>query len=187
MRLDEALTFDSGEAVAVLYGPGATDLFCCADLQLRAIDAAILHRLKAAGYEQVVFCTLDGFYHLDAESETAGRAQPGDNQDAGKPARERRLRRFAGPRGSQDALPPPTSAAPPPRAGRSVPDAFKVKTMHALMMGRVARSAVVILQAEDFLNHIKSARELTDRIGEWFTHGTSLRQPRGAGVQQQHA
>ena len=104
-RIDEALTFDSGEAVAVLHGPGATDLFCCLDLHLRPIDAALLHRLKDAGYERVVFCTLDGLYHLDEAP--AGRAQP-TRADGG-------LHRFQGPRGRQDAL---TRPEPPERSSR---------------------------------------------------------------------
>jgi SpoVK/Ycf46/Vps4 family AAA+-type ATPase len=166
-RLAEALTFDSGEAVAVLYGPGATDLFCCADLLLRPIDGAILYLLKAAGYQRVVFCTLDGLYHLDADSATAAQAPQTDTPPSG------RLRRFGGPRGAQDALAEPVAA--PARPARSMADPFKVKQMHALMTGSGPRTAVVVLRAEDFLHHNVAARELTDRIGEWLAYGTASR------------
>jgi replication-associated recombination protein RarA len=172
-RIDEALTFDSGEAVAVLYGPGATDLFCCADLQLRAIDAVLLHRLKVAGYDRVVFCTLDGLYHLDEASVAAGRpAGDATAHSAGG------LRRFSGPHGREDALAPPAAtarAAEPARPKRSMADSFKVQQLHALMDGRGMRTAVVMLRAEDFLRHNVAARELADRIGEWLSHGTAAR------------
>jgi SpoVK/Ycf46/Vps4 family AAA+-type ATPase len=165
-RLAEALTFDSGEAVAVLYGPGATDLFCCADLGLRPVDGAILHLLKAAGYQRVVFCTLDGLYHLDAGSVIAAPPQA-DTPPSGH------LRRFGGPRGTQDALAEPVPALS--RPARSMADPFKVKQLHALMTGSGPRTAVVVLRAEDFLHHNVAARELTDRIGEWLAYGSASR------------
>ena len=165
-RLADALTFDSGEAVAVLHGPGATDLFCCNDLQLRTIDAALLHHLKAAGYQRVVFCTLDGLYHLDAESRAAGRPGGGATADAGA---RRRLKRFRGPRGDEDVLPRPASDRP--TVGRMMADPFKVQQMHAVMSGDRIRTALVVLRAEDFLHHNVAARELTNRIGEWLTYG----------------
>ena len=170
-RIDEALAFDSGEAVAILHGPGATDHFCCVDLQLRKIDEALLHRLKAAGYERVVFCTLDGLYHLDEASATAGRPQ------APAPVTGAGLRRFGGPRGRQDALTRPDAPAQPTAgaglAPRAMSDPFKVQQLHALMTGQDVRTAVVVLRAEDFLRHNVAARELADRIGEWLSHGSA--------------
>jgi replication-associated recombination protein RarA len=172
-RIDEALTFDSGEAVAVLYGPGATDLFCCSDLQLRAIDAVLLHRLKTAGYDRVAFCTLDGLYHLDGVSAAADR--PGGDATAHSAGG---LRRFLGPHGRDDALARPAAAPPaaePARPTRSMADPYKIQQLHALMNGRGRRAAVVVLRAEEFLRHNVAARELADRIGEWLSHGTAAR------------
>jgi ATPase family associated with various cellular activities (AAA) len=169
-RIDDALRLEGGDAVTVLFGPGTRDEFVCADLQLRTIDAVLLHRLQAAGYQRVAFCTLDGIYFLDAESAAFRPGQPALSETP----TERQMPRFTGPRGRQDLL----AERPTERvtsSQRTMADPFKIKQLHAYMTSEAIRSAVVVLRAEDFLAHNQASREFAERVGDWLTHGTASR------------
>ncbi|PJT51076.1 ATPase, partial [Streptomyces albidoflavus] len=86
----------TGEPFTVLYGPGVGDVFVDATGEVRTMEQALWHMLRAAGFERIVFSTLqDPVYFRDDASwrrsrrparrtpDTDGRAGPPRMRHAG--------------------------------------------------------------------------------------------------------
>ena len=166
-RLVAALPFDTGDALLVLYGTGTTDRFCCADFQERGFEEAIWSLLRSAGYERIVFCTLNGLYFRDEQSADLDRGGATPAADAAPPT----MARFAGPRGAAVVTPPEPAATA--STALTMQDPQIVQKLDACMTGRTTRTAVVLLRTEDFLQHNQAPRPFVDRIGGWIAAGPS--------------
>lgn len=91
-RIRGSLRFDTGDPLVMLVGPGTEDCLVDPDYQERAFDEALVPFLRAAGYRQVVFSSVNNaLYWLDRESAEVIAKRVGD------PARwrERPLDAFA--------------------------------------------------------------------------------------------
>ncbi|MFH9647764.1 AAA family ATPase [Streptomyces albidoflavus] len=172
----------TGEPFTVLYGPGVGDVFVDATGEVRTMEQALWHMLRAAGFERIVFSTLqDPVYFRDdaswRRSRRPARRTPGTDGRAGPP----RMRHagLRGPLGATRLL----RAEPAPGAGRpAAPDAgaarasgmadpFGVMTLTAYLRGTGHRTAVVFPHADEFLLHNQASRQLAQALATWACDG----------------
>jgi ATPase family associated with various cellular activities (AAA) len=68
-RARRSLTFDTGDPLVVLLGPGTSDVLVGPDYQERSLEESLWHVLRAAGFRRIVFSSAnDPLYSLDHES-----------------------------------------------------------------------------------------------------------------------
>ena len=166
-RLSAAWPVDTGDALAVLYGVGTKDRFCCLDYQERGFEEALWALLKAAGFERIVFCGLNGLYFRDEHSAALDRGGPATAAATGPG----RMGHFSGPRGRGTTM--PAGAAAPGAGGPAMADPQIIQKLDACMTGRTVRTAVVLLRTEDFLQYNQAPRPFVDRVGSWIAAGPS--------------
>lgn len=144
---------DTGSPILIVYGVAAADSFVGEDYLERPLDAAMWYELHDAGYECIVFGTVnDQVYFRDDETrrKIAGRAE---NDAAPLPA--------AGPlsparlgAGRTAATGPDQAIGRTLRAGDTISDIETFKIIAALLLDNRMRTAVVILGAETFLDNV---------------------------------
>ncbi|WP_207401044.1 AAA family ATPase [Actinomadura roseirufa] len=183
-----------GDPVMIVHGPGADDAFVDGAYRTYGIETAIWEALHAAGYERIVFYSLHRkLYFRDAESRrlTRPEAPAGRRSGRGRGGAGRRMRSgFSGPLGDRvvtgdgtgtgtgtgtgggrdtsTALLEPPSAGPPRPSGMT--DAHAVMTLDHLMRQDAARTAVVLVHAEEILSHTVAGRSLATVFAEWVAY-----------------
>ncbi|AXQ58579.1 AAA family ATPase [Streptomyces koyangensis] len=172
----------TGEPFTVLYGPGVGDVFVDATGEVRTMEHALWHMLRAAGFERIVFSTLhDPVYFRDdaswRRSRRPARRTPGPDGRAGPPGmRHAGLRGpLGGTRllGGGPAPGPERPAAQDTGAARAsgIADPFGVMTLHAYLRGTGHRTAVVFPHADEFLLHNQASRQLAQTLAAWASDG----------------
>lgn len=205
-RISELTGPSHGSPIWVLHGPGVDDRLIGRDYVERDIEQVLWEILHRAGYERIAFSSMSQpIYFRDATSHRLSRP--------GLAARSRpsRMRHFQGPLGkvfvSGPAAPVLGSSAPPvtspPDDGRrsapidprrhlpSVSDPGRVQTLDALLRQDTVRTAVVVLETENLLQHLASdaQRALAVAFDRWIRGGAHrntcvllFSQPRSADV-----
>ncbi|MHC8560800.1 hypothetical protein ACW23B_01810 [Streptomyces albidoflavus] len=172
----------TGEPFTVLYGPGVGDVFVDATGEVRTMEQALWHMLRAAGFERIAFSTLhDPVYFRDDaswhRSRRPARRTPGTDGRAGRPGmRHAGLRGpLGGTRllGAGPAPGPERPAAPDAGAARAsgIADPFGVMTLTAYLRGTGHRTAVVFPHADEFLLHNQASRQLAQALAAWASDG----------------
>ncbi|RSN48576.1 AAA family ATPase [Actinomadura sp. WAC 06369] len=164
-------TAADGDPVTIVHGPCADDAFVDEAHRAYGIEIALWEALHAAGYERIVFYSLQRkLYFRDAESRRL--ARPGDGGAAGARGKRRMRPGFAGPLGDRvvtDAAPEP-DAPSAPSAPSGMTDAHAVMTLDHLMRQDAVRTAVVVLHAEEVLSHTGAGRALATVFAEWVAY-----------------
>ncbi|MFC9244718.1 AAA family ATPase [Streptomyces sp. NPDC057136] len=172
----------NGEPFTVFYGPGVGDIFVDSTGRLRSMEQSLWRMLRTAGFERIVFSTLqDPVYFRDRaswdRSRRPARRTPGATDRPG--ARGMHYAGLRGPLGGMQLL-GAASAAEPARdtatgagAARAsgISDPFGVMTLTAHLRSSTHRTAVVFPHADEFLLHNRAPRQLAGALAEWAADG----------------
>ncbi len=138
--------FGTGDPLVVLTGSGISDVFVGADYQERPLDQSLWHTLKGGGFSRVIFSApADAIYTLDDESSEFVGSLAGSAETRGIEAQ-------AGTNAESGAWSPGSSSVPLLNACLHVSD---------------EPTAVVIIQAEEFLDQISPQRTYVEWLTEW--------------------
>lgn len=163
-RVSGALTRDSGDPFAVLFGPGATDSFVGTDYREWTLEQALWLSLRDVGYRRIVFSSTNSpCYCLDAESDEFISLLLGNRRRA----REGISENVPGMSGMMRQLAAPEVESPP--AGANA-----VNLLKACLRIRDVPVAVVIVRAGDYLRFSAADRELADWFAQWQQTPTSV-------------
>ncbi len=170
----------TGEPFTVLHGPGVGDVFVDSTGQVCSMEQALWRMLRAAGFERIVFSTLQHpVYFRDRASRDLSR-RPADRNTAPADRRGPRTMRHTGLRGPLGGTQLP-GAAPRSEAepaadqdrgagaarGSGIADPFGVMTLAAHLRDAEHRTAVVFPHAEEFLLLNRAPRQLAGAMAEW--------------------
>jgi SpoVK/Ycf46/Vps4 family AAA+-type ATPase len=178
-RINAIWETDSVSRYRVLYGPGIQDHFLDDDLNPIDFEHALLRVLKQAGYQRVVYISPQKpLYFLDlASKKLAMSSKTADPTYAVK-----KTSRFSGPLGDLLVLPEGRRERKPVLADdeedlepyKRMTDAFALQRLdHLMEQTNGPLTAVVMLQAETFLQHQSDQRSLAARIGRWQTQSVN--------------
>ncbi|HEU5030665.1 MAG TPA: AAA family ATPase [Spirillospora sp.] len=134
-----------GESVLPLYGPGVKDAFVDGLYRQHDLGSAVWEALHDAGYERVVFFSLDTTLTV---RDAASRRLPADPEAGERPEGDASVMRpgFSGPLGRRRLRPAP--AAPARAESRAMSGAFAVRMLRSLMLDESTPTAVVVEQLE---------------------------------------
>ncbi|MFG2995937.1 AAA family ATPase [Streptomyces sp. NPDC048340] len=179
----------SGEPFAVLYGPGADDVFVDHGHQVCSLEETLWRVLRAEGYERVVFSSLaEPVYFRDNASRDLSRAGGaaaaprrgprtmhhdrlrgplgsmlvpgfGDRGAAGEPGTGGGAGTGGGGGGTVGTVPAPSTTG--------VSDPFGVMTLTGYLRRREHRTAVVFPYAEEILHYNHAGRQLAHAMADW--------------------
>lgn len=172
-RISTILQTDSVSRYRIVYGPGIQDYYLDDDLAPLDFEHALLRGLKQAGYQRVVYISPQKpVYFLDlASKKLTINDHPGDVEPA-----VRKKSRFSGPLGDLLILPQTKQERKPVVAGdeedlepyKRMTDSFALQRLnHFMEETEGPLTAVVMLQAETFLQHQSDQRSLAAKIGRW--------------------
>ncbi|MFB6878017.1 AAA family ATPase [Streptomyces sp. NPDC056323] len=171
----------SGEPFTIFYGPGVSDVFVDSAYQVCTLEQVLWRRLRAAGYERIVFSSTDHpLYFRDAASRDLSRSSPARKQLPAPGPRTMRTPGMRGPMGNlrvtgapgpgpaaEAAAGPPRDAAGPPRPASALSDPFAVMTLVDCLKQRDIRTAVVVPHAENYLRYNRASRPLAGAMANW--------------------
>lgn len=148
-RLREALRFDLGNRLFILYGMGIQDVFITQDYVEYDVESALWQLLKQQGFERILFySTHRGVDFLDASSRDLSRPQEGERfraQPGGGPGPT--MRRFSeGPLGNR-MLPKAQQRPEPASLPQGRGDVYSIDLLDTVMRDEHGpKSAVVVVQ-----------------------------------------
>ncbi|MFC5822273.1 AAA family ATPase [Nonomuraea insulae] len=153
----------AGEPIVVMYGEAVDDLFVGAGYRAVRIDEALCDVLLAEGFERVVFSGAKwNVYFLDERSRTLSRPR------TAAPARPRRMTSgLTGPMGGGIIADFGAAAEP----SQSMGDEAAVRLMDAFMKETGPRTALVFLEAEEWLRHGRATRSAAAALSGWIGGG----------------
>ncbi|MGW1847639.1 AAA family ATPase [Streptomyces sp. NPDC001966] len=168
----------SGEPFTIFYGPGVSDVFVDSAYQVCTLEQVLWRRLRAAGYERIVFSSTDHpLYFRDAASRDLSRSNPARKQLPPPGPRTMRTPGMRGPMGNLQVTgasgPGPTArtgaeaTAGPPRPASALSDPFAVMTLADCLRQRDIRTAVVVPHAENYLRYNRASRPLAGAMANW--------------------
>lgn len=152
----------AGEPLVVLYGEAVDDVFVGADYRAVRIDEALCDALLAEGFERIVFSGVKwNVYFLDERSRVSSRPRPAAQ------ARPRRMRSgLTGPMGNGIIADLGTASAPVPVQGLG--DEAAVRLMDSFMREGGPRTALVFLEADEWLRHSNAVRNAAAALSGWL-------------------
>ncbi|MET7606617.1 AAA family ATPase [Streptomyces avermitilis] len=175
----EGLRLPIGDPLFIVHGRGVDDVFIGHDYRGRGIEELLWEVLHAAGFERVVYSTLQRpLYFRDGRSRDLSRRRKPQ-----RPATRTLMRsEFSGPLGR--CVLPGTMAVHAPEAASGVPASERVHTalptltdQHRVMMldhfmrQTEHRTAVVLSHAEESLRYDRADRALAGALADWAEHG----------------
>lgn len=169
-RLQHILNFSSGDRFFVLYGPGTQDVFISPNYTELNIEQALWHTLREQQFERIIFYSLQRqVYFLDEISRRRCDLPPARaiQPSSGGPSCLQRL--GGGPMGNLNIAPAKVDIKT-----TAVPSSSPHKDFHALSLLNTwmqdtdgPPTALVILQADTFLEQFEDPRSLAVLMGEW--------------------
>ncbi|WP_326768344.1 AAA family ATPase [Streptomyces sp. NBC_01591] len=175
----------SGEPFTIFYGPGVNDVFVDSAYQVCTLEQVLWRRLRAAGYERIVFSSTDHpLYFRDSASRDLSRRSPAARQVPASGPRTMRTPGMRGPMGNllvtgartpgsppggtPDGAPGPRQdRTGPPRPASALSDPFAVMTLVDCLRQRDGRTAVVVPHAENYLRYNRASRPLAGAMANW--------------------
>lgn len=168
-RIQQAFPQDSEGRFYILYGKGIDDAFVSEAGEEWNIETALLDYLNENHFERVVFTAPHRpLYFLDDRSEDL--TQPPsmlDQQDAEEQDPDEMQYLNEGPFGSLLLIRPPRRQRTR-GYGNAIGDDFALGLMNRVFQDtQTCRSAIVVVQAEAWLEHFRDTRSLAGYLGEW--------------------
>jgi Cdc6-like AAA superfamily ATPase len=181
----DALGLEAGDPLVVLFGPGASDKFVGTDYRERTLEESLWETLNAAGYQHIAFTSANvPAYFLDKESRDLIQRQL---ESADQP--EHDAAQVGADAGTGVSGRPANGKGKTPPGGRSpsreaqltgLADAIQyrqrpkltletktLRLLNACLQIRDTPTAVVIVQAGDFLRFSGAERELAGWFARW--------------------
>ncbi len=167
-RIQQALQKDNEGRFFFLYGKGIDDTFISLQYQEQNLELALHAVLREQGFSRIAFTAPHKpVYFLDEESRYASLpATPRDGVAVGQSGEQMAVL-SDGPLGARLLVKPaaPRSAY---QAGQGMGDNFAIHLLDTLLRDdATCQTAIVILQAEAWLNYFSDQRTLAGLIGEW--------------------
>lgn len=163
-RISQAFQSQSEGRFHILYGKGIDDAFISPRGQEQNIESALLVHLKQCQYARVVFIAPHRpAYFLDEESRAAAQP-PGEQVQEAGPAEMQVL--GSGPLGPALLVRAP-SAPLPWNPDNALGDVHALRMLDAMLNDTLVRTALVVVQAESWLDHFEDQRTLAGIIGAW--------------------
>jgi len=183
-RVANALSFETGDPLVVLFGPGASDKFVGTDYRERTLEESLWAALKAAGYQRIAFTSANApAYFLDKESRdfiqrqiwSAGRrghgaaeASPGVSRGVSqRPANGASGTPPGGTQSREILLTGPAESVQHQQRHKLAQKSDALRLLDACLQIRDTPTAVVIVQAGDFLRFNGNERELAGWFARW--------------------
>lgn len=169
-RIHQAFQKSSGGRFYILYGKGIDDTFISFHNREQNIESALHTFLRQAGYERIAFISPHRpVYFVDNPSPVSNPTTPEYEVDLVEKGDQRQMQVLQdGPLGNMQLIkgrPEYTNALPQ----SSVGDVHALGILdHFMNQTSGQQTAVVIIQAESWLNFFDDQRLLAGRIGEWF-------------------
>ncbi len=157
-----------GDPLFVVHGPGVDDTFIGRDYRFRGIQEVLLELLRDAGYERVVFSSLQQpVFFLDSASSAAARPR------RAAPRRRGLMREgLSGPLGRRIVRGDPAVEALRREAPTALTDPHSMMMLDHFMRQHELPTAVVLTQAEELLRFGRAERALAASVAGWSEFGS---------------